>query len=125
MTDPNELNPLTLFIRGTLGKCPKCGQSHLFQGYLKQVEECAVCGEAWGDIRADDGPTWLTLFVVLHLIAPALIVAARYDEIPYALLIIGVSVAAVLLTLIVLPLAKGLFIAILWKSKAGQGKKAE
>ena len=125
MRDQDNLNFLTLGLRGARGRCPKCGQGKLFKSYLKQVEGCISCGEAWGHIRADDGPTWLTLFVVLHLLAPALLIAARYDEIPYILLIFGVSILAILLTLLVLPRAKGLFIAILWRSKAGQGRKVD
>ena len=44
-----------------MGKCPNCGAGALFRSYLKQVDHCAVCGESYGKIHADDGPPWLTI----------------------------------------------------------------
>ena len=57
--------------RGFSGRCPNCGKSKLFRGYLKQVDACPVCGERWGHIRADDAPPWLTILIVGHIIIPA------------------------------------------------------
>ncbi len=33
--------------RGILGRCPCCGKGRLFQRFLKQVDNCADCGEAF------------------------------------------------------------------------------
>ncbi|PIW30197.1 MAG: hypothetical protein COW29_04510 [Rhodobacterales bacterium CG15_BIG_FIL_POST_REV_8_21_14_020_59_13] len=40
--------------------CPQCRQEKLFSAYLKPVEACPVCGTDYSQIRADDGPVWLT-----------------------------------------------------------------
>src|SRR5271154_4917726 len=63
--------------RGALLHCPNCGVGHLFRSYLKQVDACAHCGERFDYIRADDGPTWLTVLIVGHVVvALALIVVS-------------------------------------------------
>ena len=38
--------------RGALGRCPACGQSHAFAGYLRVVPECSNCGAPLGLVRA-------------------------------------------------------------------------
>ena len=50
---------------------PALRRGDLFKSYLKQVEACPACGEAWSEVRADDGPAWLTILIVGHLLAPA------------------------------------------------------
>ena len=122
MTQESDNSIIKLGLRGILRKCPKCGHGKLYQAYLKPVEESNLCGETLGQIRADDAPTWLTMFVVLHLLAPILLIAARCEDISYPLLIAGISLLAVALCFLILPCAKGLFIAILWRSQAGTGR---
>ena len=40
------------------------------RSYLKQVENCAACGESFGQIRADDAAPWLTIILVGHVFLP-------------------------------------------------------
>src|SRR5471032_3650243 len=63
-------------IRTAVGRCPNCGEGRLFASYLKPVERCSVCGEPLGHIRADDGPAWLTILLVGHILAPFLLAVA-------------------------------------------------
>src|SRR5579871_281405 len=66
-----EARPLaTVIRRALLGKCPKCGKGALYRAYLKQVDSCAVCGESYRHIRAEDGPPWLTILLTGHIIVP-------------------------------------------------------
>ena len=102
--------------RGFVGRCPNCGQSRLFARYLKQVDHCAICQEAYGHIRADDGPAWLTIVLVGHIVIPlAVIVTPRVDWPDWQMMIIWVSMVIVL-TLLFLPRAKGLFIGVIWRT---------
>ena len=57
-------------LRGLRCKCPNCGQGNLFQGYLKIVDSCPSCDEVFVHHRADDGPAYLTILIVGHLLAP-------------------------------------------------------
>lgn len=103
-------------MRAALCRCPACGRGKLFSRYLKQVETCTECGEPLGHIRADDGPAWLTIMVVGHLLAPFLLVFYSVAAIPDWALMLAWTVLALLLTLLVLPRAKALFIGVMWRS---------
>lgn len=61
--------PLPLALaRGFAGRCPACGQTKLFRGYLKVVPECMNCGAPVGLARADDAPPYFTIFIVGHVV---------------------------------------------------------
>ncbi|MEJ1158798.1 DUF983 domain-containing protein [Prosthecomicrobium sp. N25] len=62
----------TAMKRGAIGRCPSCGEGHLFNGYTKVVDHCEVCGEALHHHRADDFPPYATIFIVGHVVIPAM-----------------------------------------------------
>ena len=68
---------LTAIGRGLLGRCPGCGQSHLFNGFLRVVAECRNCGAPLGLARADDAPPYFTILLVGHIIVPLMMVVER------------------------------------------------
>lgn len=122
MTDPVAL-PLAekpdfwlVMTRALIGRCPHCGQGALFASYLKPVAHCAVCGESYGHIRADDGPAWLTILIVGHILAPILLTVIPNTDWPDWLSMIVWPCLTLLLSLMILPRAKGLFIAAIWRS---------
>lgn len=102
--------------RGVLGRCPRCGEGRLFQRYLKQVEQCPHCGEKFGHIRADDGPAWLTILLVGHLLAPFFLLVVPDLDWPEWKMMAVVIALTVVLTLLLLPRAKGVFIGLIWRS---------
>lgn len=104
----------TVLMRGLRGRCPRCGDGRLFRGYMTQVAECAQCGEKTGDIRADDGPAWLTILVVGHLLAPFFGYFALREDWPEWMGIAILLGLAVGLAILLLPRAKGVFIAGIW-----------
>jgi uncharacterized protein (DUF983 family) len=107
--------------RAILGKCPCCGEGRLFRSYLKQVDNCSVCGEAFGAIRADDAAPWLTIIIVGHLFLPLMLYFETGTSVPAWVAACGWSAFFIGLSLAILPRAKGLFIAILWQTKAAPG----
>jgi uncharacterized protein (DUF983 family) len=103
-------------IRGLAGRCPQCGRGRLFTSYLKPVRECAVCGEDLGHIRADDGPAWATILLVGHILAPFLLGILPNSSWPDWMLMATIIPATLVLTLVLLPRMKGVFIGIIWRS---------
>jgi len=103
-------------IRTALGRCPNCGEGRLFASYLKPVECCTACGEALGHIRADDGPAWLTILLVGHILAPFLLGVVPNLSWPDWVIMLGVITCTLVLTLSILPRAKGLFIGVIWRA---------
>ncbi|MGY8665443.1 DUF983 domain-containing protein [Bradyrhizobium sp. UFLA05-109] len=59
--------------RGFSGRCPHCGEGHLFKRFLKVADSCDVCGEELFHHRADDLPAYLVIVVVGHLVVPAIL----------------------------------------------------
>lgn len=104
--------------RSLIGRCPNCGKGHLFARYLKQVDHCENCGESFGHIRADDGPAWLTVLLVGHLLAPVWLWILPSSTWPEWVEMIFWPVLALLLLLALLPRCKGLFIGLIWRMKA-------
>lgn len=58
----------TAMRRGAAGRCPCCGQTRLFNGWLRQAELCAVCHAPLGRVRADDAPPYFVIFFAAHLV---------------------------------------------------------
>ena len=104
-------------LRATLGRCPACGKGKLLRRYLKPVECCSVCGEKYGHIRADDGPAWLTIIIVGHILGTILLVVVPDSHWPDWVSLTVWPLLAFLIALIVLPRAKGLFIALIWRNE--------
>ena len=100
--------------RGWRRKCPNCGNGPLLRGYLKVRDTCAVCREELHHHRADDGPAYLTILIVGHLMAPLLhIVFVQFRPEPLVLFTIF-AVGCVALTLYLLPRLKGVIVAFQW-----------
>ncbi|MGB3147625.1 MAG: DUF983 domain-containing protein, partial [Paracoccaceae bacterium] len=59
--------------RGFRQRCPACGEGRLLTGYLTVRDACPSCGEPFHHHRADDGPAYLTILIVGHIMAPLLL----------------------------------------------------
>ncbi|WP_298802230.1 DUF983 domain-containing protein [uncultured Lentibacter sp.] len=112
---PEAERPLkSALLRGWRRKCPHCGTGPLLKGYLKVHSDCAVCGEDFTPQRADDGPAYLTILVVGHVMIPLLHIAfVLYRPEPLALFTIF-ALGTTALTLYLLPRMKGAVIGFQW-----------
>ena len=68
---------MTAIGRGLLGRCPSCGKSHLFNGFLRVLPVCQACGAPLGLARADDAPPYFTILLVGHLLVPSMFLVDR------------------------------------------------
>lgn len=104
-------------LRGLLCRCPNCGKGKLLTGYLTVRDTCAECGEDFTAQRADDGPAYLTILVVGHLMAPLMLaVFVAYRPSAMALMV-GFGIGCLALTMALLPRFKGLIVAIQWSRR--------
>ncbi len=69
--------------RGARGRCPSCGMTHAFAGYLRVVPACAACGAPLGALRADDAPPYFTVFIVAHVVVGLMLLTDRQYDPPY------------------------------------------
>ncbi|MEI4486997.1 DUF983 domain-containing protein [Frigidibacter sp. MR17.14] len=103
--------------RGWRRRCPRCGSGPMFSGYLKVRDACPVCGLDLHHHRADDGPAYLTILIVGHILAPVLLgvyTAFRPEPLVMAS---GLAVGTVALSLWLLPRLKGGLVALQWAKR--------
>ncbi len=103
--------------RGWRRRCPNCGSGPLMRGYLTVRDTCPVCSEALHHQRADDGPAYLTILLVGHILGPAMLWIYPAFEPEPAMMAAGFSVAAVFLSLYLLPRIKGAMVAFQWAKR--------
>ncbi|MFN3972581.1 MAG: DUF983 domain-containing protein [Gemmobacter sp.] len=104
-------------MRGWRGRCPACGAGPILRGYLKVRDTCPACGEDLHHHRADDGPAYLTILVVGHVMAPLLLVVFTTWR-PDPLVLASVfTVGTVALSLYLLPRLKGALIGLQWAKR--------
>ena len=98
----------------------------MMQGYLTVRASCPACGEALHHQRADDGPAYLTILIVGHLVAPALLFAyTHYTPDPLFIAVLF-SLLTSALSLYLLPRLKGGMVAFQWaKRMHGFGSSAD
>jgi uncharacterized protein (DUF983 family) len=100
--------------KGWRRKCPRCGKGPLYQGYLKVNDSCAVCSQDLTAAKAEDGPAYLTILIVGHLMAPLLLIVFETFRPEPLTLFTVFAVGCVALSLYLLPRLKGAMIGLQW-----------
>lgn len=109
---------------GLRGRCPRCGQGHLFSGFLRLRSECDVCGLPYSFADPADGPAF---FVMMFACVPSVIFALWIEtrfEPPFWVHL--VTSLPVLLATCIPPLRplKGWLVASQYFHKAEEGRLA-
>ncbi len=110
--EPANMKPA--LWRGACGKCPRCGEGKLLRGYLRVADQCDACGLDLTPQRADDGPAYVVILLVAHLVAFLLAPMFSLLGDQPTLIAVILGVAAVVLSLALLPPVKGMFVALQW-----------
>ena len=97
---------------GLLCRCPNCGEAPLFEGFLKVVEQCAVCGFDFTRLNTGDGAAIFIMQIAGGLVVfTALFVQIAYDPPIWAMLIVALPLV-VGLSLGLMRSGKGAMIAL-------------
>ena len=104
-------------LRGWRRLCPNCGEGPLLKGFLKVRDACSSCGEELHHHRADDGPAYLTILLVGHLMAP--LILWFFETFRPAPLVTATvfTTGCVALSLCLLPRFKGAIVGIQWAKR--------
>ncbi len=103
--------------RSTLGKCPACGEGHLFKAYLKVADACDHCGEELHHQRADDAPAYFTISIVGHIVVGGALVLERWMA-PATWVHMAIWLPLTLaMSLALLPAVKGSLIGLQWAKR--------
>ena len=114
VTEEDERPTWPALRRGWRRKCPKCGSGPLLSGYLKVRDTCPVCREELHHHRADDGPAYLTILIVGHLMAPLLLLVFEVWRPEPMTLFTIFAVGCVAISLYLLPRLKGAIVGYQW-----------
>lgn len=109
-----ERNANQAISRGFVNQCPNCGKWRIFDGYLRVVDHCEICGEPLGSYRAADGPAFFTITIVMLLLIPMLGAAWVWFKLSPLMILITVGLLVTVISLVLLRYVKGAFIGYLW-----------
>ena len=113
--ETREVKPAIL--NGLRLKCPRCGKVKFLESYVKVNDSCSNCGLDLTPQRADDGPAYLTILIVGHILGFALHIAfTQWRPEPLELALV-MSVLAVGSALALLPRMKGLIVGYQWAKR--------
>ena len=101
--------------RGLAMRCPSCGMTPAFDGYLHVRSTCPRCAAPLGRVPCDDAPPYLTLLISLHVLALLAVLVDRDDALSSAtMLAIFLPLTLVLVLLLLRPI-KGATLAVMLK----------
>lgn len=119
----NGFNPprpvLPAARRGWGGRCPACGQGHMFQRWMEVRDHCPTCAEELGHARISNAVP--VVAVPIAFFAAALLggVMETVGDVQLLLELAACQVAGFASALFVLPRAKGLLIGLSWAHHVG------
>jgi uncharacterized protein (DUF983 family) len=109
------LHPLLPSVsRGLKGRCPACGEGKLFWRYLKVSDHCPGCGHELARYPADDGPAYVTILLMGHLVIAPLLVFSIVWRTPTIYSVPIILSALAVLTLLALGRIKGGWIGLMY-----------
>jgi uncharacterized protein (DUF983 family) len=106
--------PMSALVRGFLGRCPRCGKGRMFRAFLKVNDRCDVCREELFHHRADDFPAYVVIFIVGHLLVPAVLYVEIHFAPPYWMDVALWLPMTFILTIGLLQPTKGAIVALQW-----------
>lgn len=105
------------FLAATHGRCPVCGQGRLWVSYLKTANACGVCAADFKAAETGDGPVVFVILIAGFAACIGLVISLLGFGWPVWLLLSVWPVFAVVISLVLMPMLKGLMIASQLKHK--------
>jgi len=111
-------------VRGLRGRCPRCGEGKLFQGFLTLRAACERCGLDFGFADAGDGPAVFVILLGGAIVVFAALLTEMVYQPPYWLHALLWLPLILIVTLAPLRPIKGLMIALQYHHRAAEGRLA-
>ena len=123
MQTDDDYAPQSPYSPGLSGRCPRCGDGHLFKGFLDIAPRCDVCGLEFAFADAGDGPAiFVMLLAGFLVVGTALIVEIKYEPPMWVHLVIFFPLTLIVCLGLLRPL-KGVLVALQYRNKAEQGRQ--
>lgn len=72
----DQFPPLAPLETGIRGRCPRCGQGHMFNGFLTLKPRCEICDLDYGFADPADGPAF---FVMCFACVPSMLLGVWFE----------------------------------------------
>jgi uncharacterized protein (DUF983 family) len=110
------------FLAGVAGRCPNCGEGHLFEGFLAVTPRCEACGFDLAKADSGDGPAVFVILIAGFIVAfSALITEVAVHPPVWVHLVLWLP-ATLIICLALLRPFKGLMLASQFKNKASEAR---
>lgn len=122
MSHDHDYPPQSPYATGLAGRCPRCGEGPLFNGFLTVAPNCKVCGLDLKFADAGDGPAvFVTLLAGIVVLGLALWTELEFEPPIWVHLVIFLPLTLIVCLGMLRPL-KGVLIALQYRNKAEQGR---
>ena len=120
--DQAHYPPVEPFGAGFRGRCPRCGEGRLFNGYISVKPRCSVCGLDYDFADSADGPAVFVMLIIGFIVVGlALWVEVSYGPPLWLHFLLWIPLTLIL-CLPTLRWLKGIMIALQYSNKAEQGR---
>jgi uncharacterized protein (DUF983 family) len=113
------------FHAALFGRCPRCGKGKLFEGYLSVAPRCGACGLDYSGFDAGDGPAVFVILIVGAIVAGGALLLEANVQPPYWVHAAVWLPTTVILTVVLLRLAKALLLVLQYKHQAREGRLSD
>jgi uncharacterized protein (DUF983 family) len=110
------------FAAGLKARCPRCGNTPMFDGFLTVQKKCDSCGLDYEFADAGDGPAVFIMFIVGFVVVGLALWAEFAYEPPIWLHLAMWFPLTVILSLALARPLKGILIALQFHHKAEEGR---
>ncbi len=108
--------------RGLAGRCPRCGHGALFDGLVRYAQACPACGLAYHRFNVGDGAAAFIILIVGAIVTLAAVVTEVRAAPPWWVHALLWGPLTLLLSLLLMRLAKGLLLALEYAHDAREGR---
>lgn len=120
--DSAHYPPVDPIKAGLRGRCPRCGEGKLFQGYLALRPRCAACGLDYDFADAGDGPVVFVILIIGFItVGAALWAEVNYSPPLWLHFLLWIPLAIVL-SLALTRMLKGVLIDLQYRNNARPGE---
>jgi uncharacterized protein (DUF983 family) len=113
------------YSTGLAGRCPRCGEGKLFEGFLKLRPRCVACGLDYGFADSADGPAvFIMLIAGFAVLGAALAVEIAYEPPIWLHLVMWLPLALIVCLALLRPM-KGLAVSLQYVHKAQEGRREQ
>jgi uncharacterized protein (DUF983 family) len=121
--DMNDLYPPQPAVyTGLRGLCPRCGEGHIFKGFLNLAPRCDHCDLDLSFADSGDGPAVFVMLIAGFLVLGlALYIEFTFEPPVYVHFLLTLPLGIIICLGLLRPL-KGILIALQFRNKAEQGR---